>query len=96
MLEIFNEDFHGCVEPVLTFEEACDHPQIQSRNMIVDVPKPNGTTQRQIGTALKFDGVEPSYKFVGAKMGAHTEEILSQYGYTSEQIEELTEKVALK
>lgn len=95
-LEIFNEDFHGCVEPVLTFEEACDHPQIQSRNMIVDVPKPNGTTQRQIGTALKFDGVEPSYKFVGAKMGAHTEEILAQYGYTPEQIEELTENVALK
>lgn len=96
LLEIFNEDFHGCVEPVLTFEEACDHPQIQSRNMIVDVPKPNGTTQRQIGTALKFDGVEPSYKFVGAKMGAHNEEILTQYGYTAEQIEELTEKVALK
>ena len=96
LLEIFNEDFHGCVEPVLTFEEACDHPQIQSRNMIVDVPKPNGTTQRQIGTALKFDGVEPSYKFVGAKMGAHTEEILTQYGYTTEQIEELTDKVALK
>lgn len=95
-LEIFNEDFHGCVEPVLTFEEACDHPQIQSRNMIVDVPKPNGTTQRQIGTALKFDGVEPTYKFVGAKMGAHTEEILAQYGYTPEQIEELTENVALK
>ena len=37
-LEIFNDDFHGCVEPVLTFDEACEHPQIKARNMVVDVP----------------------------------------------------------
>ena len=89
-LEIFNEDFHGCVEPVLTFDEACEHPQIQARNMVVEIPKPDGTTQRQIGTALKFEGVEPSYQYVGAKMGAHTEEILTDYGYSKEQIDELT------
>ena len=95
-LEIFNEDFHGCVEPVLTFDEACEHPQILARNMLVDVPKQDGTMQRQIGTALKFDGVEPSYHFVGAKMGTHTEEILSQYGYSKEQIEQLTKEGVLK
>lgn len=95
-LEIFNEDFHGCVEPVLTFDEACEHPQIQSRNMVVDIPKPDGTTQRQIGTALKIEGVEPSYQFVGAKIGAHTEEILTGYGYSKEQIEELTKSGVLK
>lgn len=95
-LEIFNEDFHGCVEPVLTFDEACEHPQIQSRNMVVDIPKPDGTTQRQIGTALKIEGVEPRYQFVGAKIGAHTEEILTGYGYSKEQIEELTKSGVLK
>ncbi len=95
-LEIFNEDFHGCVEPVLTFDEACEHPQIIARNMLVDVPKPDGTMQRQIGTALKIDGVDPNYQFVGAKMGAHTEEILSQYGYSPEQIERLSKDFILK
>ena len=95
-LEIFNEDFHGCVEPVLTFDEACEHPQIQSRNMVVDIPKPDGTTQRQIGTSLKIEGVEPSYQFVGEKIGAHTEEILTGYGYSKEQIEELTKSGVLK
>lgn len=95
-LEIFNEDFHGCVEPVLTFDEACEHPQIQARNMVVEIPKADGTTQRQIGTALKFEGVEPSYQYVGAKMGAHTEEILTDYGYSKEQIDELTKLGILK
>lgn len=95
-LEIFNEDFHGCVEPVLTFDEACEHPQIQARNMVVEIPKSDGTTQRQIGTALKFEGVEPTYQYVGAKMGAHTEEILTDYGYSKEQIEELTKLGVLK
>ena len=58
--------------------------------MLVDVPKSDGSVQRQIGTALKIEGVEPSYQYVGAKMGAHTEEILSQYGYSTEEIKQFT------
>ena len=56
----------------------------------------DGKTQRQIGTALKFDGVKPTYKFVGAKIGEHTTEILKQIGYSDETITELTEKGALE
>lgn len=95
-LDIFNEDLHGCVEPVLTFDEACEHPQLKARNMIVDVPKPDGTTQRQIGTALKFDGIEPSYSFIGVKLGTHTEEILTAYGFSTEEIQEMQEEGVLK
>ena len=95
-LDIFNDNFHGCVEPVLTFEEACTHPQILARDMVVDVPKKDGKTQRQIGTAIKFDGVQPTYKFVGAKIGEHTTDILKQLGYTEDTITELTEKGILE
>lgn len=95
-LDIFNEDFQGCVEPVLAFDEACEHPQIQARDMLVDVPKLDGTVQRQIGTVLKFDGIEPNYQFVGTKIGAHTEEILEQYGYSAQQIEQLENNGVLK
>ncbi len=91
-LLIFNEDFHGCVEPVLTFEEACEHPQILARDLLVDVPKADGTTQRQIGTAIKFDSVQPTYKFVGVKIGEHTDTILKEAGYSDETIQSLREK----
>ena len=95
-LEIFNEDFLGCVEPVLTVEEACNHPQIKARNMIVEVPKEDGTTQQQISSALKFDGIVPVFKYVGAKLGAHTEEILTAQGYTITEIHTLREKGVLQ
>ncbi len=95
-LEIFNDDFHGCVEPVLTFDEACEHPQIQARNMLVEVPDHDGKLQKQMGAAIKFDQFEPAYKFVGAKLGQHTEELLLEQGYSKEQIAVLTEKGVLQ
>ena len=94
-LDIFGDDFNGCVEPVLDFEEACNHPQIVERNLLVDVPKMDGTTQKQIGTAIKFQHIETTYQYVGAKLGAHTEEILSMLGYTNEKIEQLKQNSVL-
>lgn len=95
-LEVFSEEFEGCVEPVLNFEEACYHPQIQARNMIVEVPEKDGKMQKQIGTAIKFSEVEPTYQFVGTKLGEHTEEILVQLGYSKEQIQHFKEKGVLE
>lgn len=95
-LEVFNEDFEGCVEPVLNIKEAIEHPQIKARNMLVEVPKKDGTTQMQIGSAFKFENVEPTYRFTGSKLGEHTEEILEQFGYSSEEIKRLQEKGVLQ
>ncbi|KGR78237.1 CaiB/BaiF CoA transferase family protein [Ureibacillus sinduriensis] len=94
-LEII-EDFNGCVEPVLTFEEAINHPQIQARNMVVDVPLADGRLQKQIGAAIKFDQMEPIYSFAGAKLGEHTQEILISIGYSEEQIKWLNESGVLE
>lgn len=95
-LEVFNEDFEGCVEPVLNIKEASEHPQLLARNMVVEVPTKDGKTQRQIGTAIKFENVEPTYRHVGAKLGEHTEEILKTFGYTQEQILDLHDNGVLE
>lgn len=86
-LKVFNDDFEGCVEPVLTFSEASRHPQLHARGMIVEVSKENGETAQQIGFPIKFANTEPVYKHTGGKLGAHIEEILIEHGFEKEQIE---------
>jgi len=76
----------SCTEPVLTFAEACAHPQMVARGMLVDVPKPNGGTQKQIASAIKFSKTQPRYDYIGAPLGAHTMAILGAAGYSEEQL----------
>jgi crotonobetainyl-CoA:carnitine CoA-transferase CaiB-like acyl-CoA transferase len=59
--ETFSE-YEACVEPVLSFSEACEHPQLVSRGMIVDVPDKNGGTQKQIACPIKTTVLTPNYK----------------------------------
>ncbi len=79
-LDIFSP-LDVCVEPVLKVSEALEHPQIQARGMVVDVPKPDGTFQKQIANPLKFSASQPQYQHTGTVLGAHTEEILREAGY---------------
>ncbi len=88
-LEVFDDTFEGCVEPVLTFAEACEHPQLRARGMITEVPDSDGGAQKQIATPLKFSSAKPVYSHVGPQLGAHTEEVLLAQGYTKAQIEAL-------
>lgn len=76
----------ACVEPMLTTREALDHPQTMARGMVVETPRGDGTAQRQIGTPIKLSGHEPDYKFIGAQLGAHTGQILTELGYTPAEI----------
>jgi len=78
-----------CVEPVLTASEMVEHPQTKARQMIVDVPKPDGTTQRQVGSPLKFSKSQPVYKHIGAALGQHTDEVLAEIGYSKAKIGQL-------
>jgi crotonobetainyl-CoA:carnitine CoA-transferase CaiB-like acyl-CoA transferase len=85
----WSEVFAGidsCTEPVLSFAEACAHPHVQARNLIVEVPRPDGTLQKQLGSAIKFSATPPSFRFIGAEIGAHTDEVLRGLGYADGQI----------
>ncbi len=80
-----------CVEPVLTTEEALDHPQARARQMVAEVPMQD-EAQRQIGSPIKLSGHEPVYKFSGSLLGQHSFEILDELGYTNEEVERLVAK----
>ncbi len=81
-----------CVEPVLTLAEARDHPQIQARHMVVDVPDGKGRYQQQLGSPIKFSGNSRSADRVGGDLGGEGRQILSALGLSSQEIEELVAK----
>jgi len=76
----------ACVEPVLSFTEACEHPQIKARSLLVDVPTASGGSQRQLASPVKFSATPPRYAFTGSALGAHTDEVLTAAGFSGEEI----------
>jgi alpha-methylacyl-CoA racemase len=78
-----------CVEPVLSVPEMLAHPQTGSRKLVVNVPKSDGSAQRQIASPFRFSAGQPEYHHVGRALGADTPEILRQVGYSEEELSAL-------
>jgi crotonobetainyl-CoA:carnitine CoA-transferase CaiB-like acyl-CoA transferase len=79
----------ACVEPMLKFSEAVEHPQIQARELVVEVPRNGKAAQRQLAHPIKFSAGVPEPRHIGAALGAHNDEVLCGLGYSPEQIAEL-------
>jgi crotonobetainyl-CoA:carnitine CoA-transferase CaiB-like acyl-CoA transferase len=79
----------ACVEPVLSLSEAVDHPQLKARELISQVPRGDGTTQAQLACPLKFSDGLPAPRHIGAAVGAHSDEVLMEMGFSVQRIEDL-------
>ncbi|MDF3846095.1 CaiB/BaiF CoA-transferase family protein, partial [Pseudomonas citronellolis] len=44
----------ACVEPMLPLSEAVEHPQIQARGLVTEVPRGDGRSQRQMACPIRF------------------------------------------
>lgn len=75
-----------CVEPVLSFSEACQHPQLQARQMVVQVADGEGGVQPQVASPMRFSRSQPQYRFTGTRLGVDTDKVLDEQGYDAAQI----------
>ena len=84
----------ACVEPVLSVNQAVEHPQFKAREMLLEAELESGEKVRQIASALPFERRESVT--AGVSLGAQTVEILDSLGYSVEQIESLKQSGCIK
>lgn len=76
---------HG---PVNSIEKAFAHPQAEARNMIFDHRSKHTSlgSLKMIGPAVKFSGTGAAIRHAAPLLGEHTEEVLRELDYTTDQI----------
>ena len=83
-------------EPVLRMEELKDDPQLNAREMLVDVSCPDQGTFKIPGTPMKLSETPGVVERAGPRLGEHTEEILANFlGYSEDRIAELRREGAI-
>ncbi len=75
----------ACVEPVLSLQEAAQHPQLQARGMLVEVAQ-GETSLTQVASPLRFSRTPVAYRHAGKDLGADSLRILARLGYTAEAL----------
>jgi crotonobetainyl-CoA:carnitine CoA-transferase CaiB-like acyl-CoA transferase len=89
--DIFRE-VDACVEPVVSLREALTGEQCHAREMIVDIPLPNGRTVKQIANPIKFAHGRNVPVSAGVESGADTKETILHLGYSEEEYSELKQE----
>lgn len=77
----------ACVEPVLTMNEAFQHPHFVERGMVTEALDEAGTAMKQINTSLPFKTKAPHKS--GGQLGANSVEVLQRLGYSDIDIKQL-------
>lgn len=72
------DGIEACVTPVLTIEEAVNHPQIKYRQMIEEVYHPQYGVIQQISNPIKLSRTKAKTIRQAPLLGEHTEEILQE------------------
>lgn len=85
----FLKDKEICVAKVYDFEEVLDDPQLQYREMIVEVEYPEGGKIKQAGIPVKLSETPGRIRRLAALRGEHTTAVLEELGYSAQAIEEL-------
>lgn len=87
------EKLDCCVEPVLSFAEACEKPLAQERNWTTSVKDTKGQTITQLANPIFKPQTET---FAGSVIGSHTKEVLEEIGFTNSDIESLKQQKVVK
>ena len=90
------EKFDAPWELAQKIDELLVDPQAKANGYVVDAEMSNGKTYKLISGPVTFDGRIPRSYRRAPKLGEHTDSLLSELGYSPEEISELRRSVAVK
>jgi crotonobetainyl-CoA:carnitine CoA-transferase CaiB-like acyl-CoA transferase len=75
--------------PVLSIAEMLEHPQVRSRDMLVETQHPKAGSTKAIGCPIKLSGTPTGVRRPAPLYGQHTREVLVEFGFTGEEVRDL-------
>jgi len=90
----FNDEHDCCIEPVLDVGEALDSELVRARQMVTAIEQPGLGMVRQLGVPVKMSRTPGDPTRPAPAFGEHTDEVLSEAGYSDEEIAAMKESGA--
>ena len=79
---------------MLDLDEALDSELVRAREMVVTLDQPGTDGVRQLGVPVKLSRTPGGVRSPGPVLGEHTDEVLAEAGYSSEEIAAMKESGA--
>ncbi len=86
--EAFATEHDCCLEPVLDLDEALDSELVRAREMVVELDQPGASAPvKLLGLPIKLDRTPgDASRAPGPGLGEHTDEVLANAGYSTDEI----------
>jgi alpha-methylacyl-CoA racemase len=92
----FNDEHDAMIEPILDLDEALSSELVREREMVVSYEQPELGEVRQLGFPIKLSRTPATIARPAPALGEHTAELLTEGGYSSEEVQALEESGAAK
>jgi crotonobetainyl-CoA:carnitine CoA-transferase CaiB-like acyl-CoA transferase len=92
----FNDEHDAMIEPVLDLDETLTSDLVREREMVVSYEQPEMGEVKQLGFPIKLSRTPARIERPAPALGEHTLEVLTDAGYSPEDVRDLEESGAAK